>query len=135
MKGFILRLAYICILTRRMPTAGCGCAPGLLKLFCKKKKKKEKIFCRKGQSESSSSSGKSKAGFLGDVFHGPCLYLCGPYHTVLLYCMILLLVSHYTLTQMDDLMPTDKLSPMGLAVMSQLGSLATSGIVYVIWYL
>ena len=56
------------------------------------------------------------------------------YNIIVLYDSVVS-VSLHTHTQMDDLTPTDKLSPMGLAVMSQLGSLATSGIVYVIWYL
>ena len=42
-----------------------------------------------------------------------------------------LLMCHYTHVQMDKLSPTDKLSPMALAVMSQLGSLATTGLICV----
>ena len=35
-----------------------------------------------------SSSGKSEAGFWVMFCHGPCLHLCGPYYTVLSYCMM-----------------------------------------------
>ena len=37
----------------------------------------------------STSSGKSEAGFFKMFFHGPCPHICGPYYTVLLYCVIL----------------------------------------------
>ena len=137
MKGFTVHLAYICILTRRIPTAGCGRA-WFTEIVLLKKSRKH--FAKKVDLKAYHHQEKVRLMFFMGHVHTFVVPIIQYYIS---YCMILLLVSRsthththtHTHTQMDDLTPTDELSPMGLAMMSQLRSLATSGIVHVVWYL